>query len=218
MKRACSLLLALLLAVSIISPAYADFDYKKELSKHSGYIKPLFSKSWIYRQEYVEKLSDGSRLIIGLETDGDEEDGHKDIPALTMLYAKIVDKKGKPVDTVKGIALIINGDTFAYNSMLEGKDSSMIVLGEEGQLLINAYANCDPDPSNIGAFVGTEQGAFPILMDSSKLKDTFIDFCKVHTEFDFWASSTDTQKSIAESMEKLFPLEVNGIAAKELIK
>lgn len=211
MKKTLTILLAVVLLLSFIPTAFADdFDFNAVLGSRNGYSYDKFTKTWKWYQAYVEEYSDGN-VVIGMDCTG--ENGSSN-PVMTTIYAKVLDTNGNTMRTVKSIAFLIGDDLYSYESLLERDSSSTTLLGEQGQLLIKAIAECNS--SNVAVKIRTDKGDLTFDLNSTELTNTLKEFCRVYTKYNIWDYYTDT--SLSENFEKAFPLSVNGTPASTLLE
>ncbi len=210
MKKITIILLVIVLICSIIPTAFAeDFDYQTVLGSRSGYSYDKFDKTWSYGQVYVEKFNDGD-VAIGMRVDG--EDGGNN-PSMTQIFAAIRDKNGDVMVPVSSLTFLIGDDLYEYSSLAELDTSSATLLGEEGQLLIKALADCNA--SDVAVKVGTNKGDIPIDLNSTQLTNTLKEFCRVYTKYNIWNYTADT--TLTDNFETMNPLYVNGEPASQLL-
>jgi len=206
MKKVLSLLLALVMILSLAPSAFAvkEFDYQTAFGSKDGFSYDKFTKTWSYYEAFVKPYTD-AYVIIGITIWG--EDGGPN-PDYTNLYVKVLDEKGNNDNswTIKGLTLSIDDTLYSYKSMYEGDTSSSVVLGEKGQKLINAIANCDYH--NVSAQLDTNRGTITFGLDSTELKTTLYWFCQDYIKKGVWDFSVGT--SIAEASEALYPLYIDG--------
>lgn len=211
MKKAISILLVIVMVLAFLPSAFAaDFDYQKVLGSKSNYSYDKFNKSWKYYEAYVKNYSDGC-IIIGMDVSS--EDGGSN-PIMTSIYAKILDNNGNNMQTVTSLAFLIGDDLYSYDSLMEMDTSSTTLLGEQGQLLIKALAECDA--TKVAVKVGSNRGDITIDMDSSELTKTLKEFCSIYTKNNIWDYYTD--KSLTETLEAMYPLYINGVAATKVLE
>ena len=209
MKRITALLLCLVLLCGIAPLAFAadgesqDFDFKKILSKRDGYEYDKFEKQWSWYKAYVREYSD-AKVVIGMEAWG--EDGGPN-PDYMELYVKVLDEKGKKLWTVESVEFLLNDDVYSYKSMFQGNDSSSVVLGEDGQLLMKAIA--ENDGSDVSAKITADDGRnITLNLSKDKFTKTLKEFCRVALKYDFYGYSVG--QSYANMSESMFPLTING--------
>lgn len=209
MKRITALFLCLVLLCGIAPLAFAadsegqDFDYQRILSKREGYEYDKFEKTWSWYKAYVREYSD-ARVVIGMEAWG--EDGGPN-PDYMELYVKVLDEKGKKLWTVESVDFLLNDDVYSYKSMLQGSDSSSVVLGEKGALFMKAVA--ENDGSDVSVKITSDEGrSITLNLGKDKYTKTLKEFCRVALKYDLYGLSVG--KDTAAMGEIMFPLTING--------
>ena len=209
MKKTVSLLLVVIMLLTFFPPAFAaDFDYENVLGAYNGYEYDKFSQTWSYHQSYVEEFGDGDAVII-LNTMSDKSSNN---PLLLSLNVKVWREKGTIIQTVESISFLIDGVLYSYDSLVPLETESFVVLGEQGQQLIRALADCDP--ANVAVKIGTERGDLPFDLNPTKFTNTLKEFCKVYIDNNLWDYTED--KQLAAQYEELYPLTIDSSSVAQL--
>ncbi|MBR4549775.1 MAG: hypothetical protein IKO83_07665 [Oscillospiraceae bacterium] len=209
MKRVLSAILILVIVSSLSVSCFADgkkFDYKGILGELKGYEYNKFDKYWSYYKAYVEKYSDAN-VVIGMEAWGVDGGSNLDY---TQLYIKILNKSGDVMYIPESIDFLIGDDMYSYEELIKGTDSGYVYLGEQGNILIKALANCDP--KEVAIRIGWGTGSINIDPDADDLKSTLRKFCRTYTKNNIWDYCDDPDW--VNEWEEYFPLTVNGEPAK----
>ena len=205
MKKILSFILAGLLILSLAVPCFAEggeFDYAAALGDLEGYSFDKFDKQWKYYRAYTKSYSD-AKVIIGMHAIG--EKGGSALYDVS-LYVKILDLDGNILYEVKSIDLLLGEALYSYKNLYVAEDASFAFLGEDGQLLIEALAACDPEDASVRLGWGTSQLSFDL--DPDMLTDSLIEFCQAYLENDLWAYCNN--KAAFETLEKVYSLTLNG--------
>ena len=143
-------------------------------------------------------------IIVGIQTGSESNES---APSLTTLYVKIVDKSGNKLYEAESVEFLIGDDMYSYKTMLPTDTSSMVVIAEQGQLLLEAIANSNV--SDVAIRIGIKNRGNMTLedLDSSEYNE-LKEFCKVYIKYNLWDYCKD--KDTVNGYEELFPLYING--------
>lgn len=205
MKRIISLLLVTIFLLSLAPYSFAasnEFDFKSVLGNRDGYEYDKFDKFWSFYKAYIESYSD-AYVVIGMKAWGVDGGSALDY---TELYVKILDRNGDTLHIPEAIDFLIGDDLYSYEEMLEGSSSSAVSLSQDGLLLIQALADCDP--SDVSVKIWWDGSYITIDLDSSQLKSTLVEFCRVYTKYNIWDYCDDPDTN--NMYESLYPLSING--------
>ncbi len=183
----------------------------EQLSDQEGFTYVEEENRWFWETRYAVSFDDaGIKLAIALRADGGS--------ALNgMVLALHCDGYDVPAQSFD---IIIDGDTYSYEKLMysSANGTSGVVLGQNGKLLIEALAFCDPDSVSARIRYGDAGllggGWIEFDLDPALLTKTLKGFCRKYLEVDLWNYCTDpeTLKGFC-AYEEEYPLTVNGVKA-----
>ena len=203
MKKAISIILALVLMFSVVPYASAEtkFDYQSVLGSREGYEYSRQSQSWSYYRAYVYTYADAI-VIVGMEVYSDEGESN---PGITDLYCRIQANNGEKLADVTSIEFNIDGDLYAYDTMYQGSWSSSVPLGEKGEILMAALRDCDYH--KLGIKLSADNGySYNIEITPSRFKNTLMEFCRIYLKYNIGSYLTND----LSELEDYYALEING--------
>ena len=208
-KRMIALLLCFVTILAIAPMSFAanqdEFDYKKVLSKRSGYSYDKFDKYWTWYKAYSREYSDAT-VVVGLQAYGESGGSN---PEYMTLYAKVMNKKGNKMMTVSALDFVLDDDVYSYKAMQEGDNSSSVMLGENGQLFLQALADCEGTDAAVKITMNDGR-SISLGMSKEKFTKTLKEFARVATKYDFWGYTSAEWQLTADYYESLYPLTING--------
>lgn len=214
MKKVLAFLLAALLILGMLPAAFAEaeskdpaekaaeFDYVKYMSKRDNYKYDKKNKVWSWSESYVKKYYDADVTIMMRVRS--EEGGPN--PAYSKLYVKVLDKNSKAFWNVESIDFMIGEAVYSYPAMSQSETTSSIVLGEQGQLLMQALADDEGEDVRV-RITSTEGQSKLIRLSQEKYAKSLKEFCRVCLKYDVWGYTAD--KEAALESESTYPLTVS---------
>ena len=175
------------------------FDWE-QLSDEESFHYDKFDKTWQWAALYQYYFSDAGIKIVILSQGGNGLE-------VTALSPMLTDLNGNTIPyPFKSIDILIDDDTYSYKNMAADDEISMVILGENGNLLIEALAFCDPN--SVSARIASDDGSLEFDLDPIELTNTLKHFCRRYLEVDLWSFCT-TREEVQE-YESQYPLTING--------
>ena len=204
LKKAVALTLALVLVLCLAPGASAakKFDYRIVLGSRSNFTIDTAKEQWHFYRFYGKTYSDAI-LVVSLETVGEEGGSN---PLVTYLIAYVLNNDNEIYSPVTGISFEIGDDVYAYDEMKIEKDGSFAFLGDKGERLIEAIADCNP--SEVTLKVKTEDRNFSFEVERDKFRDTLVEFCRIFTKYEIGSYRAENQE--LKDLEEQYPLTING--------
>lgn len=204
MKKAIALLLVLVLMLALVPGALAakKFDYRSVLGSRVNFTIDTAKEQWHFYRFYGKTYSDAI-LVVSLETVGEEGGSN---PLVTYLIAYVLNNDNEIYSPVQGITFEIGDDVYSYDEMKVERDGSVAFLGDKGERLIQAIADCNP--SDVTLRVKTEDRNFNFEVDRSKFQDTLVEFCRIYTKYEIGSYRGENPE--LEELEETYPLRING--------
>ena len=213
MKKVLAFLLSVLLILGMFPAAFAEaegkdpaekaseFNYVKHMSKRSNYKYDKKNKVWSWSESYVKKYYDADVTIMMRVRS--EEGGPN--PAYTKLYVKVLDKNSKAFWNVESIDFIIGDAVYSYPAMSQSETTSSVVLGEQGQLLMQALADDEGEDVRV-RITSTEGHSKLIKLSQEKYAKSLKEFSRVCLKYDVWGYTTDREAALES--ESTYPLTI----------
>jgi len=168
-----------------------------------GYSYDKFDRKWKWSDAYVKEYTDAV-VGIGIQTISAEGG---DYIQETDLFIRFLDAQTSEVfSPVQSIDFLIDDDVYSYKKMSVGSSSSMVALGENGMLLIEALAYCDPN--NVEVRIGTKDKSYEIDINPTDFTWSLKDYCRTYLKLNLVDYFDDPAEMAG--WEELFPLTVNG--------
>ena len=182
------------------------FDHAAVLGGKEGYSYDKFDRRWKYYEAYVKRFTDAT-FVLGLQAIG-EKGG--DNLFETDLYVKLLKTDGSVYAAVSSIDLLIDDDVYSYKNLLKAEnDTSLVLLGENGNLLIEALGFCDAD--SVSVRIKTDQSTYTIDLDAAQLTRSLKEFCRTYLTAGIWNYCADSD--FCAGLEARYPLYINGVQA-----
>ena len=156
-----------------------EFDYTV-LQYSKGYNYDKFAKSWSYYAGYDKEYSDAD-ILIAIKLFG--EDGGNNLEEAD-LYAKVVDKQGKSIKTVKSLDFLIDDVMYSINNMPapDGTMAGSTFLYDTGYELIKALANAKSVSVKLSYYDGGNTILDLTYYDFAELQE----LCKNVVKYKIW--------------------------------
>jgi len=183
MKKTISLtLLFFFLTCFIPFPAYAEvFNHKAVFENFEGYSYDKFDKKWtvVTGVTYGDSVSSFS-LIIQSEgvNGGDNLNG-------TIMGVSLESKDKKQAVDINSIDILIGEDVYSYKKLIKNGTFGCAIIGENGNLLIESLATCDP--SNVAVRIKNSAGNSASLdLDARQVERQLKRFCAIYVLNHVW--------------------------------
>ena len=183
------------------------FDHATVLGDKDGYSYDKFDHEWKYYEAYVKRFTDAS-FVLGLQAIG-EKGG--DNLSETDLYVKLLKTDGSVYATVSSIDLLIDDEVYSFKDMIKFESgTSMVLLGENGNLLIEALGFCDAN--SVSVRVKTDKDTYTIELDAVELTQSLKEFCRTYLVAGMWNYCVDYD--YCARVEAKYPLYISGEQAE----
>ena len=200
-KTFVSLFMVFLFIIMAFS-AYADgFDHKAVFGDFEGYVYDKFDKEWSVYSEHVEEKSNGSFALCF------KSFGEKGGENLSETFFAVAFLNNKEYADIRSIDVLIGDDLYSYNNLINESDVSRVYIGENGNLLIEALATCDP--SNVAVRIKDAAGkAYSVDLNAKQFEETLKHFCAVYVLNRVW--DYEVYSDAVAQLESKYPLYING--------
>ncbi len=219
MKKIVSILLVFLLVFSFsMCTAYAEkntstskdttelFDYNALLADIDGYSYDKFDRKWKWSKAYVKEYSDA---VVGIGIQTLSVEGGDSVQE-TDLFVKVLDKETSEIyEEIQSIDFLIDDDIYSFKKLNVGTNSSLAPLGENGKLLIEAIAFCNP--KDVEVRISSKDNSYEIAIDPVDFTWSLKDYCRTYLKLNIAEFFNDPTQMAA--WEKMFPLTINGETA-----
>lgn len=205
-KKLITIALSFFLLASLIPfSAYAeDFDHKAVFGDFEGYSYDKFDKEWsVYSiYSYVEP---GSEFFMSFKSFG--ERGGNNLSA-TYFVVGLINKSKSEYININSIDILIGDDLYSYNNLQYNGGASSTYIAENGNLLIEALATCDP--STVSVRIRNDVGNVSLDLDAKQVEETLKRFCAVYVLNHVWDYEIESNKLALAQFEAGNPLYING--------